>query len=51
MYGNGTGDRTAYTQNWSGRNTTQCSGMNMNVIYIGQITFNNLAVNTIYVVT
>ena len=51
LYGTGIGDTTAYTEFWTWRDTTQCSGRNMNVIYTEKIWITNLATNTIYVVT
>ncbi len=51
LYGSGQGDTTAYTQFRSGWNTTQCSGVQMNVVYTGKIMLTTLASNTIYVTT
>ena len=49
LYGNGTGDTTAYTQDWSWRDDTQCTGMI--VIYTGNLIASTLQNNTIYVLT
>ena len=51
LYGTGPGDTTAYTKSWSGRDTTQCSGIEMNVVYTGNLNITTLASNTIYVLT
>ncbi|MCX6823315.1 MAG: right-handed parallel beta-helix repeat-containing protein [candidate division SR1 bacterium] len=49
LYGSGLGDTTAYTQDWSGRDSTQCTGMK--VIYTGNLITSILQANTIYVLT
>ena len=51
LYGTGPGDTTAYTQIWTWRNTTQCNGVQMNVVYTGNLNLTTLASNTIYVLT
>lgn len=51
LYGSWVGDTTAYTQFWTWRDTTQCSGIQMNVIYTGNLSLATLASNTIYVLT
>ena len=44
-------DTTAYTQSRSGRDTTQCSGDTMQVVYKDVLDTTALASNTIYVLT
>lgn len=52
LYGESpTHDMTAYTQIRNTYDTTQCSGVNMNVVYTGNLSITTLATNTIYVVT
>ncbi|MEI7919364.1 MAG: hypothetical protein WCH65_04090 [bacterium] len=50
LYGSGGNDTTAYTSNWSGRTSSQCSGAYMNVIETNTLPA-TLSGNTIYVLT